>query len=197
MRGAQHIVQIDFKAMVQRSIAGDNRSGAVDEERPIRRAASSINLWSALERPRAGSDEARRRALSESDAVVDVETCTSGEATERPTAPVLTVTLHDLRGYVESSSPHPSNGRTGPAISGSGVLADLGIDEPRAHEDKEACRSRSLNSEMTLFQCIMHSAGGRDFSWDQTWSVDFRLTVDGDHDAQPLNSQADCAVAVA
>ena len=194
MRGAQHIVQIDFKAMVQRSIAGDNRSGAVDEERPIRRAASSINLWSALERPRAGSDEARRRALSESDAVVDVETCTSGEATERPTAPVLTVTLHDLRGYVESSSPHPSNGRTGPAISGSGVLADLGIDEPRAHEDKEACRSRSLNSEMTLFQCIMHSAGGRDFSWDQTWSVDFRLTVDGEEDAQPLNSQADCAV---
>eukprot|EP01043_Picozoa_sp_COSAG02_P029877 COSAG02_NODE_1879_length_10557_cov_2.360976_5_plen_1465_part_01 len=193
MHGDQHIVQIDFKTMVQRSINSVNQYEAVDEEKPIRRATSSINLWSAIERPRVGSDEARRRALSESDSIVDIDIYDNGETINGPVAhkgpktPSLNVALCDLRGYLESSSPHPSNGRT---VS----LGDEGADERSAHKDTDTVRIQSLNSEMTLFQCIMHSAAGRNFSWDKTWSVDFNLMVDGEEDIQQHNADTECAV---
>ena len=166
MLGDEQLV-VEFKTMVQRDES--------QRERPIRRAASSINLWSAIERPRAGSDEARRRALSESDAVEDSDDADDDGidvGSYKPTIPVLVVTLKGLRGYVESGSPHASDGRVRSLDDSDGTLSPEG--RPEASDD-----SSPINGEMTLFQCIMNTAGGNLFDWEQTWSVDYEVTVDG------------------
>ena len=171
---------VEFKTMVQRDES--------QRERPIRRAASSINLWSAIERPRAGSDEARRRALSESDLMLedsiededeDEDGVDVGTRSSKPTIPVLAVTLKGLRGYVESGSPHASNGRMRSLDDSEGTLS------PEARSEASG-ESSPINSEMTLFQCIMNTAGGHAFGWEQTWSVDYEVTVDGEEDIQTV-----------